>query len=150
MVSVSFCRVSSETSCANQRIPARRANGRLVVAGALGEARADDDVGLAALERREQVRDLLRVVLAVAVEPDHGVVAVRERVLEAGLDGAADAEVEGQADDRGAGGGRARGRRVLGAVVDHDDVEAGSNARSSSTTPATASSSLRAGTIAMR
>ena len=29
VVSVSFWRVSSETSCANQRIPARRANGGL-------------------------------------------------------------------------------------------------------------------------
>ena len=29
VVSVSFCRVSSETSCANQRMPARRANGAL-------------------------------------------------------------------------------------------------------------------------
>ena len=48
-----------------------------------------------------------------------------ERVLEARLDGAADAEVEGEADDSRAGRSRTLGRQVLGAVVDHDHIELG-------------------------
>ena len=64
-----------------------------------------------------------RVVLAVAVEADGDLVAVLERVLEAGLDGAADAEVERQPDDRRARGGGDLGGRVGRAVVDDDDVE---------------------------
>ena len=48
-----------------------------------------------------------------------------ERVLEAGLHGAADAEVERQPDDvRAARARDARRCASLGAVVDHDDVEA--------------------------
>ena len=49
----------------------------------------------------EELPELGRVVLAVPVEPDGELVAVLERVLEAGLDGAADAEVEREPDDRG-------------------------------------------------
>ena len=64
-------------------------------------------------------------MLAIAVKPDHGVVAAVERVLEAGLDGAADAEVEGEPDDGGPRCSRALGGEVLGAVVDHDHVELG-------------------------
>ena len=130
-MSVSFCPVSSETSRANQRIPARRANGGLVVAVPVREPRADHHVGLAALERREQARQLLRVVLAVAVETEDDLVAVLERVLEAGLDRTADAEVEREPDDRSAGRGGDLGGRVGRAVVDHHDVEQGSKPRSS-------------------
>ena len=64
------------------------------------EARADDDVGVSAQHGLDQLRQLRRVVLAVAVEPDRELVAVRERVHEAGLDGAADPEVEREPDDR--------------------------------------------------
>ena len=67
--------------------------------------------------------ELGRVVLAVAVEPDGELVAVLERVLEAGLDGAADAEVEREPDDRGAMRGGDAGGVVRRAVVDDDDVE---------------------------
>ena len=93
VVSVTRWRVSSETSFANQMIPIRRASGGRYVAVAVDEARARDDVGLAALDRAEQLLELGRVVLAVAVEPHGRLVAVLERVLEPGLDGAADAEV---------------------------------------------------------
>ena len=44
--------------------------------------------------------DLARVVLAVAVDLHRALVAVVERVPEAGVHGAADAEVERQVDDR--------------------------------------------------
>ena len=46
--------------------PRAAREGRLVVAAALGEAGADDDVRLASLERREQVRDLLRVATSLS------------------------------------------------------------------------------------
>src|SRR5436309_8135507 len=72
---------------------------RPVIAVAGREPRANDDVGFAAGERCEQLGDLAWVVLAVAVEAHCLVVAVLERVLEAGLDGAADAEVERQPHD---------------------------------------------------
>ena len=65
-----------------------------------------------------------RVVLAVAVDLHGELVAVLERVAEAGLDGAADAEVERQAEDVRARRGGDRGGAVGRAVVDDDDLEA--------------------------
>ena len=47
-----------------------------VGAAGVDEAGADHQVGLAALERREQLAELGGVVLPVAVEPDRGVVAL--------------------------------------------------------------------------
>ena len=73
----------------------------------------------------QQVGDVARVVLAVAVDLHGDVVAVLERVLVARLDRAADAEVERMADDARAGGARAVGRVVRRAVVDHEHVEVG-------------------------
>ena len=73
--------------------------------------------------------ELRRVVLAVAVEPDGQLVAAFPGVAEAGLDGAADAEVEGQLDDVGAGGGGDLGRAVGRAVGDDDDLERRGRAR---------------------
>ena len=66
---------------------------------------------------------LARIVLAVAVDLDHVLVAVLVGVLEAGLDGAADAHVERHAQHLRAGPLGAIGRRVGGAVVDHHDVD---------------------------
>src|SRR5205823_10556068 len=57
------------------------------------EARADCDVGLAGEHGLEDRAKLLRVVLAVAVDPDGEVEAVLVGVTEAGLDGAADPEI---------------------------------------------------------
>ena len=63
-------------------------------------------------------------VLAVAVDLGGDVVAVAERVLEAGLHRAPDPGVERMAQDHRAAG-LGLGRAVVGrAVVDHDDVEA--------------------------
>ena len=78
------------------------------------------------------------VVLAVAVDAHRELEAVLERVAEAGLDRAADPEVERQPDDvraalLGDGGGA-----VDRAVVDDDDLEPGSKARISSITRAIA------------
>ena len=78
-----------------------------------------------AIDGREQLRDLGGVVLAVAVEADRELVAVLERVPEAGLHGAADAEVEREAEHDGAPRLCDRRRAVRRAVVDDDDVEAG-------------------------
>jgi hypothetical protein len=65
------------------------------------------------------------LVLAVAVHLSRDVVAVRERVLEARLDGAPDSEVEGMAKDRRPPRLRLGGGCVGGAVVDDQDVESG-------------------------
>ena len=89
------------------------------------------------------------VVLAVPVDPHRELEAVLVRVAEAGLDCAADPEVERQADD-------VRTARAAAAVVPSAEPSStttmsklGSNARISSITRGTLSSSLYAGTIAM-
>src|ERR1043166_8285662 len=69
------------------------------VLAALGDPRADDDVRLARDERCEQLAELRRVVLAVSVDLNSELEAVLECVAVAGLDGAADAEVEREAQD---------------------------------------------------
>jgi hypothetical protein len=88
------------------------------VLATLGEARPDRDVRLPREHRLDEAGDLARVVLAVAVEPDGELEAVRERVLEARLHGAPDAEVERQTDDVRARRLGRRPRAVGGAVVD--------------------------------
>ena len=98
---------------------------RHAVAGLLQEAAAPDQVGAAVAQPLLQLRDLGRVVLAVAVHLDSDVVALDERVAVARLHGAADAEVEGVAQHRRAGGAGALGGRVGGAVVHDQHVEAG-------------------------
>ena len=84
---------------------------RAVLAGAVDEARPGHDVRLAALDRPEQLRQLAGIVLAVAVEPHRRLVAALERVLEPGLDGAADADVVRAAHHRCAVRARDRGGR---------------------------------------
>ena len=101
--------------------------------------------------RLEQLPELGGVVLAVAVEPHREPEAVLERVAEAGLHGAADPEVERQADHV-----RAALLRATAAVRSTEPSStttissSGSKARISSITRAMLSSSLNAGTIAIR
>ena len=82
-----------------------------------------DHVGPAREHRLEQPPELARVVLAVPVHLDGDVEVPLERVHVAGLDGAADPEVEGQAQDARSGLGGAGCRGVRGAVVDDDHLE---------------------------
>ena len=99
---------------------------RHLVAGVAAEAAAVDHVGLLALgpQRLEHLGQVLGLVLAVAVDLDGDVVVVAQRVLVARLDRAADPEVVRVADhDRALGLGLGGGR-VVGAVVDDEDVEA--------------------------
>lgn len=77
------------------------------------------------MDRGQQPFDLGRVVLVVAVDLDGDVEPVAQRVAIADLDGATDAEVHGQADDRGPRPQGAPCRVVLGAVVHDDDVGVG-------------------------
>ena len=63
-------------------------------------------------------------MLAVAVDLHGDVEAVRERVAEAGLHGAADPQVEGEDQEPGPGGFGDRPGPVVGAVVHDDDLEA--------------------------
>ena len=101
--------------------PARE---RRLVAAAAREARPDAQVGLAGYDRRENRRQLRRVVLSVAVDLDRDVVAVLECEAIARLHRAADTEVEGEAKHVGTAIGSDTRGAVRGAVVDHDDVEA--------------------------
>ena len=64
-------------------------------------------------------------MLAVTVDLDGDVVAVLEREAVAGLNGSADAEIEGETHDVGAAVGRDAGGPVGRAVVHDDNVEAG-------------------------
>ena len=88
VVSVTRCRVSSETRRAKNTIPDPARERRPIAGVAVREARARDDVRLAGLERREQLRQLGRIVLPVAVEPHRDVVAPLEREAKARLHGA--------------------------------------------------------------
>ena len=79
------------------------------------------ELGPRRLERREEERDLGRVVLAVGVERDDGRGALLEGVAEARPQRRALAGVRELAQDGGAGR-LGLGRRVVGrAVVDDDD-----------------------------
>ena len=143
VVSVTRWRVSSETSRANQMIPIRRASGGRY--GAAPSAKREP-VTMSASPRSigaEQLRELGGIVLAVAVEPHRRLVPALERVLEPGLDGAADAEVERERSPP-----PRRARAATAAVPSREPSSitttsnAGSKALISSTTPPIAASSL--------
>ena len=91
--------MSSVTTPARSRIPSRRAEWR-PVAALTAETAADDHVRLVRGDRLEQAGEVARVVLPVAVDLDGDLEAVVARVLVAGLDGAADAEVVRKASRR--------------------------------------------------
>src|SRR5919108_581463 len=73
-----------------------------VVGGEKARAAHDVDRGIGRHDLH-QPGDLTGIVLAVAVDLHHAVVAVLEREREAGLDGPADPEVVGQAEHARAG-----------------------------------------------
>ena len=75
--------------------------------------------------------DEARVVLAVAVDLHRHLIAVLARVYVPRLHRAADAEVERQAQHRGARRAGALAGRVGRAVVDHEHVEVGRTAADS-------------------
>ena len=86
----------------------------------------------------DELLELRGLVLAVAVDLRHVVVAVLARIDEAGLDGAADPEVERQRRRSRRPRGCACGSLVGRAVIDHDHVELGRPLISAVTTAATA------------
>ncbi len=69
----------------------------------------------------QQRRDVLRIVLAVTVEPHDAIVALIERKPVAHLHGAAKAEVMGQLQEFGSGFDSGRGRVVRRAIVDNNN-----------------------------
>jgi len=73
----------------------------------------------------QQVRDVSRIVLPVAIDLHGHVVVVLERVEIAGLHRATDAEVERETQHGRARGRRARAGAVRRAIVDHEHVEVG-------------------------
>ena len=105
-------------------------------------ARADHEIGATLGDRRDEKRDQLRAVAAVAIEK-HQDVAIGGG-LGAGPAGPAVAALA-LADDRGAGGAGARDGAVAAAAVDDDDLDRPHRAGSAATTPPIASSSLRVG-----
>ena len=78
------------------------------------------------LHRAHQGGYLAGVVLPVAVDLDHVVVAVLERELEARLHGAPNAEIKRVAQYARARGHPLAARGVRRPVVDHEDVHVGS------------------------
>ena len=89
-------------------------------------------------------------MLAVAVDLDGDVEAVVARVLVAGLDCPADADVVRKARDESAGALGLGLGAVRRPIVDDEDLEAGSTARISPITRAIVGASFRAGTMATR
>src|SRR5690606_1042686 len=85
-----------------------------------GVAAADDDVGVGC--GGDELGDVLRPVLAVAVELHDRVVALARGELERGAHRGADAEVDRVRQHGHAGGPGDAGGLVAGAVVDDDDV----------------------------
>ncbi len=86
---------------------------------------ADDHLGLARDNRRDQRRDAGRVVLVVGVGVHDHVGAEPERRLEAGHEGRREAAVGGVAHHVvGAAGARGLGGAVGRAVVDHQPLDA--------------------------
>ena len=85
---------------------------------------ADDQVGLAAHDRRDQLRDVGRVVLVVGVGVDDHVRAQLQRRVEPGLEALREALVVGQPHDVvDAVRARDLDRAVGGAVVDHEPLD---------------------------
>jgi len=104
--------------------PASQPAGEPHLVAARQRAGADHQVRLAPFHEIDDLEDLVGPVLAVAVELDGEVVAALAGELEPGLDGAADAEVEGVGDDMGAETFGDGGRFVRRAVVHHQQVAA--------------------------
>ena len=87
----------------------------------LGEvAPADDEARMAGIERLEEGRDVVGVVLAIGIEGDHGRDAVVQGVAEARPQRGALTGVRDLAQDRRSRGLRVLRRVVRGAVVDDD------------------------------
>ncbi len=79
----------------------------------------------ACCEPRDETGEVAHVVLAVAVDLDHDVVAVAQRVRVARAHGPADPEGERQGEHDGPGRGGDGGGRVARVVVDDHDVGTG-------------------------
>jgi len=96
---------------------------RLVRAFSTDKSGSADNVRCATrLHRAKQRLQCDRVMLSVAVDLSHEFVAVVACKKEACLHGAPDAKIERQTDHKRASGKCARGRSVIGAVVDDDDI----------------------------
>jgi glycosyltransferase involved in cell wall biosynthesis len=89
------------------------------------EARSDDDVCLAGNQRLEDQVQLAGIVLSVPVDLDGDVETVGKRVAVAGLDRAADSEVERKPEKPSAGGLGDLAGSIVGPVVHHENLETG-------------------------
>lgn len=113
------------------------------------EARSGDHVQLGVpLQALEQLAYVAGIVLSIAIYLHRDIVAMLLGVDVAALHGDPDAEIEGQAQDRGARRPGPFGGAVGRAVIDHDDVEFGAQRRVAAIVEPIASASLWAGTMA--
>src|SRR5262249_40659356 len=108
--------IDEEASNAKRGEAARGHDARLRAA----QAPADNERIWRIRSRLEQARNLVRIVLAVAVERDDAVHATRQALAKAAPKRLTLAATTIQADDIGAGGGRHRGGVIGGAVVDDE------------------------------
>ena len=88
----------------------------------LQKTRADHHVRLPCAQHIQKYPDLISIVLAVAVQPDHIVIALVARKFQPGLHRAADPQVKRVGHHQRARGLSLLGRIVCGAVVDHQHV----------------------------
>lgn len=101
-------------------IPIFRKKG--AVFSAVQEARADDNIRTALPERIQKDPDLCSKVLAIAIELDRYIVALRPRVLETRLHGTTNAQIERHVCDAHAGLPGDIGGSVAGSVIHNQDI----------------------------
>ena len=118
-----------------------------MLAVAVDESRSDHHLAAFALQRFENLGNVARIVLAVAIDADHVVVAQLEGQPVAGLHAAAQAQMMRQRQDVGARAARATW--PVASAEQSSTTRTGtcraSRRRTSRTTPPTAPSSLKAG-----
>jgi len=93
---------------------------RREIGGLSEKPAAEREIGPFADQRLGETGNIRYAVLAVGIERHHELRRVRQRVVDAGLQRGALAEVEWMSDHDRAGRVRVIGRGVGGAVVDHD------------------------------
>ena len=122
-----------------KKVDAERAEGAGVIPGSIHEAGADDHLAAGGSEGFVNARDVVGIVLAIAIDANDIFVAEFEGEFVAGLYAAAQAKVMGERDDVRAGEPGLFDGGIFGAIVDDEDRRAAS-------TRAFAPGSLQAGT----
>jgi len=96
---------SDPSQCSRAKTPGRQ------------ESRTDNEIGVPECDGSQRVSDVLRVVLAVAIYLNSGIVAVAKRVQVTQLNGTADSEIHRGAQNLGPKGLRNRGGTIRRPIV---------------------------------